>query len=84
MFRITYVGSGVMSNRLGAFQNGTTARTDDEQFARKLAADVAWTVTDQDGTLISQPAKKAEAPEANWESRPGKKQRKEQAETAES
>lgn len=57
MYRITYIGDGVTNNKLGVFQNGTTANTNDEQLARALSsAPGQWRVTDKDGTIFGGPA----------------------------
>ena len=61
MFRVTYAGEGVVSNKLGAFQGGTTAYTDDERLAHELASSDSWSVTDKDGTKLGTPAVKEAA-----------------------
>jgi hypothetical protein len=87
-YRITYIGDGVASNKLGAFQNGTTANTDDETLARELAGRPdQWRVTDKDGTLVGGPPKAEpaatpfEAPKDQWDRR-GKKSKADHAEVS--
>ncbi len=52
MFKVTYIGDGVATNTLGAFQNGTIAFTDDEAAAKEIAASVDFEVLDRDGRVI--------------------------------
>lgn len=52
MFKVTYVGHGVVSNKLGAFQRGTIACTTDESVARELALDPSFEVRGQDGVRL--------------------------------
>ena len=85
-YRITYIGVGVASNKLGAFQNGTTANTTDEALARELAGSPdQWRVTDKDGTLVggkaAELATSFEAPKDSWERR-GKKGRADHVEAS--
>jgi len=51
MIRVAYIGDGVVSNKLGAFQNGTIAFTEDDALARELAKTPGWDVT-RDGKKL--------------------------------
>lgn len=55
MFQVVYTGDGVASNKLGAFQHGTTAYTPDADVAREIAeSSAAWRVTSPDGVVLGQ------------------------------
>lgn len=52
-WRATYVGDGVVTNRAGVFQNGTTAGVS-ESLAKTLVHDQKWVVLDPSGELASE------------------------------
>jgi len=53
-WRVSYMGKGVATNKLGTFQQYTTAFTEDGQLARQLAESDLWLVYDPDGVPVGQ------------------------------